>query len=135
MSADQKLRALAICYDAYFAILRLGVLVVLLSMFPFAFGLARPSLQTPKAQRQTAPALHLVPALVIAPAAAQAVAYVWATWLLDQRRGRVFALVLGCLALTSIPFGTALGVYTLIVLLDDAVAMRFRGAATGSPAG
>jgi hypothetical protein len=138
MSPDRKIRTLAICYyayAAYIAIVGLGVLVVLLAMFPFAFGLGKPPLQTPEAQRQIASTLHLVSALIGALAAAQAVAYAWAARMLNQRRGRVLTIVLGCLALGSLPIGTALGVFTLVVLLDDAVAMQFRGAATGSPAG
>jgi hypothetical protein len=40
--------------------------------------------------------------------------------------GRTFALVMGFLALISPPFGTALGVYTLFVLLPDAAGDEYR---------
>ena len=33
--------------------------------------------------------------------------------------GRILAIVVGCLNLLHIPFGTALGIYTLWVLLND----------------
>ena len=33
--------------------------------------------------------------------------------------GRILAIIVGCLHLLSIPFGTALGIYTLWVLLKD----------------
>ncbi len=46
-----------------------------------------------------------------------------------QRRewGRILALVVGFLSLIDIPFGTALGVYTIWVLMDDNVKRAFAG--------
>jgi zinc-ribbon domain len=43
----------------------------------------------------------------------------WAAWALlkHQPNGRILALVVAVISLISIPFGTALGVYTLVVLL------------------
>ncbi|HXO88905.1 MAG TPA: zinc ribbon domain-containing protein [Candidatus Acidoferrales bacterium] len=43
----------------------------------------------------------------------------WVAWALlkHQPNGRTLALVVACLSLISIPFGTALGVYTLVILL------------------
>ena len=47
--------------------------------------------------------------------------------LLDRRPwARMFAIVLGCLALLNIPFGTALGVFTLYVLLSEASEREYR---------
>jgi hypothetical protein len=43
-----------------------------------------------------------------------------------QPWGRTFALVAGFLALISPPFDTALGVYTLFVLLPDAAGDEYR---------
>ena len=43
-----------------------------------------------------------------------------------ERWGRVFALVMSFLNLIHIPFGTALGVYTLFVLLPDAAGDEYR---------
>jgi hypothetical protein len=46
---------------------------------------------------------------------------IWAAWALlkRQRSGRTIALVIAFVSLISIPFGTALGVYTLVVLLPQ----------------
>jgi zinc-ribbon domain len=43
----------------------------------------------------------------------------WAAWALmkHERSGRLLALVIACVSLISIPFGTALGVYTLVIFL------------------
>jgi len=43
-----------------------------------------------------------------------------------ERWGRVFALVMSFLNLIHVPFGTALGVYTLFVLLPDAAGDEYR---------
>ena len=54
-----------------------------------------------------------------------------AGWGLLERRSwaRSVAIVLGCLALLSIPFGTALGIYTLWVLIPAASKQEYRGMA------
>ncbi len=46
-----------------------------------------------------------------------------------QRRewGRILALVVGILSLLDIPFGTALGVYTIWALMDDTIKKAFTG--------
>ena len=56
------------------------------------------------------------------------VAGIVAGWGLLERCGwaRMLALVLGCLALFNIPFGTALGIYTLWVLLPSTSEQEFR---------
>ena len=56
-----------------------------------------------------------------------AVPYLLAGWGLRQRRGwaRVLALVLGALALFSIPIGTALGIYTFWALLKPEAQAAF----------
>jgi hypothetical protein len=43
----------------------------------------------------------------------------WAAWALlkHEPRGRILALVIAVISLISIPFGTALGVYTLVILM------------------
>ncbi len=59
--------------------------------------------------------LYLAAIFVGVIAAAQLIA----AWGLLERRpwGRILALIVGVLALIHIPFGTALGIYTLWVLL------------------
>jgi hypothetical protein len=42
------------------------------------------------------------------------------------RWSRILVLILGCLNLFIIPFGTALGVYTIWVLMDDETIELFR---------
>jgi hypothetical protein len=49
----------------------------------------------------------------------------WTTW------GRPVAILAGCLALIHIPFGTALGIWTLITLLSAPNAMGYRAMARG----
>jgi hypothetical protein len=46
---------------------------------------------------------------------------IWASWALltRQQSARTIALVIAFVSLISIPFGTALGVYTLVVLLPE----------------
>lgn len=53
---------------------------------------------------------------------------VWAAWSLLKREpnGRILALGVAFIALISIPLGTALGVYTLIVLLPEGAAEGYR---------
>lgn len=51
----------------------------------------------------------------------------WAAWSLWQRDpiGRTVAIIVAFISLISIPLGTALGVYTLVILLPDAAAQRY----------
>ncbi len=50
-----------------------------------------------------------------------------AGWGLLQFRNwaRILALVIGVLGLTNVPFGTALGIYALVVLLNEETARLF----------
>jgi hypothetical protein len=52
---------------------------------------------------------------------------VWTAWALLQRErsGRTVALIAGFISLISIPFGTALGVYTLVVLLPQTAGQNY----------
>lgn len=52
-----------------------------------------------------------------------------------QRRewGRILALVVGVLSLIDIPFGTALGVYTIWVLMDEGIKRVFSGGTAVTP--
>ena len=47
---------------------------------------------------------------------------------------RMLAIVVGCVSLLSLPFGTALGVYTLWVLLSPNAENEFRGAGIAASA-
>ena len=51
-----------------------------------------------------------------------------------QEWARILAIIVGCLSLFDIPFGTALGIYTLIILMDDRAIALFRQRPPGVPA-
>ena len=57
-----------------------------------------------------------------------AVLSVLAGWGLLERQpwARTLAIVLGCLSLIKVPFGTALGIYTMWVLLPAASEEEYR---------
>lgn len=42
-----------------------------------------------------------------------------------DRSGRIIAIVAACLALTNFPFGTGLGIYTLVVLLQQGASQSY----------
>jgi hypothetical protein len=50
-----------------------------------------------------------------------------AGWGLSKRRSwaRILAIILGILSLPSFPFGTALGVYALVILFNDEAKLLF----------
>jgi hypothetical protein len=48
--------------------------------------------------------------------------------------GRILALIVGGISLIDFPIGTALGVYTIWVLVDTDVRKVFEGSALGQPA-
>jgi zinc-ribbon domain len=58
----------------------------------------------------------------------------WAAWALWKREpsGRIVALVAAVISLINIPFGTALGIYTMVVLLPETAAESY--AHLGAPA-
>lgn len=47
---------------------------------------------------------------------------------------RILALILGVLQIANVPFGTALGIYTLWVLINDRTQPLFGGGTTGAAA-
>ena len=51
---------------------------------------------------------------------------------LSQRRNRLFSLVMGGVMCMFFPFGTALGVSTIVVLMRDSVKQLFEGEAPGA---
>ena len=70
------------------------------------------------------PMMHFIGILLAAKAAAGIIAGVGilqrAEW------SRMLAIVLGCISLLSVPFGTAIGIYTLWVLLSPNADAEFR---------
>jgi hypothetical protein len=77
-------------------------------------------------------------AATIALGWAYAGALVYAGHCLRRRRQRLFCIIMGGLSCMFFPFGTVLGVFTLVVLIRPSVAALFEGAplppATGSRA-
>jgi hypothetical protein len=56
-------------------------------------------------------------------------------WLLKRREwARILVLILGFLNLLNIPFGTALGIYTIVILLNDKTAALFKSQPVGTAA-
>lgn len=52
--------------------------------------------------------------------------------LTKQPWARILALVMGCISLLNIPFGTALGVYTIWVLLGENGEQEYRALSSGA---
>lgn len=65
---------------------------------------------------------------------ATAVVAAWAAWALLQRErsGRTIALVAAFVSLISVPLGTAMGVYTLVILLPQSAKQAYDGLATSA---
>jgi hypothetical protein len=59
---------------------------------------------------------------------------IWAAWALlrHEQSGRTLALIIAFVSLISIPFGTALGVYTLVVLLPKTAGLAYKQLAAAS---
>jgi hypothetical protein len=59
---------------------------------------------------------------------------IWAAWALmrHEQSGRILALIIAFVSLISIPFGTALGVYTLVVLLPKTADLTYKQLAATS---
>lgn len=99
----------------------LGVLraipTVVLILVGFTAGAALRSVNEPIA-RIAGPGLFFCLAIVIGICAMFSLLTAWG---LQARRpwARTMALVMGILSLLNIPFGTALGIYTLVVLLPE----------------
>ncbi len=50
-----------------------------------------------------------------------------------QEWGRILALVVGFVSLIDFPIGTALGIYTILILLDDSIRPAFSGGTRVQP--
>jgi hypothetical protein len=83
------------------------------------------------------PMVHFLSGIYVASAlfsAATAVIAAWAAWALLQRErsGRTIALVAAFVSLISVPLGTAIGVYTLVILLPQSAKQAYDGLATSA---
>lgn len=50
-----------------------------------------------------------------------------------QEWGRILALIVGFLSLIDVPIGTALGVYSIMMLMDDEAKSHFHSGSTAQP--
>ncbi len=123
----EHVKLLSILWMAYSAMhLVSGVIILAFAKFAFV-KLAVPNGPPPEFFMWLRPLIAVVGWLVLAKAAAGFIA----GWGLLQREdwARVMALVIGFIALLSIPIGTALGIYTLWVLLPSHAEEEYRALA------
>ena len=112
----------------------LGALSLLGAIAVFVvFGMAT-SVVISQGERQAAGILGIVAVALGSFLAVLALPGIIGGWALFSGRswGRPLVLVLGCLHLLNIPFGTALGIYTLWALLHEPVS-QVPGASTTQP--
>ena len=109
-------KLVGILWMAYSALhLLAGVVVILVAKLVFVRLIEIPNGPPPQVMMWLRPLISIVGWLILVKAAAGFIA----GWGLLQREewARVFALVVGFVALLNVPIGTALGIYTLWVLL------------------
>jgi hypothetical protein len=113
---QEHVRLLGILWMAYSALNVVGgvILVVLANTLFARFSQAGPP---PEVTTWLRPFLTVIGCLILVKAAAGFIA----GWGLLQREpwGRILALIVGFISLFNIPIGTALGIYTLWVLLPS----------------
>jgi hypothetical protein len=112
----EHVRLLGILWMAYSSLhVFAGVAAIVIAQTIFGRVIHIPTGPPPEVTAWLRPLISIVGWLILAKAAAG----FFAGWGLLQREGwaRTVALVMGFIALLSVPIGTALGVYTLWVLL------------------
>jgi hypothetical protein len=104
-----------IVYACFIAIGGLVLLFISKMIFPWLMQMGQMGPHNTPPPAFIGPLLHLIGWLLLIRAGAGIAAGIG----LIQRLpwGRVFALIMGFISLVSIPFGTALGIYTIWVLL------------------
>ena len=107
-----------------------GVVVLLIAKFVVMRIGEIPNGPPPELMMWMRPLISIVGWLILAKAAVG----FFAGWGLLQREewARVFALVVGFLALLNVPIGTALGIYTLWVLLPSQSEQEYKALAQGA---
>ena len=102
-----------------------GVLHVIPAVTLFSLGHVQLPADVPEeVQGMVSPIMHAIGWFFLLSAAASFVA----GWGLLERLpwGRMYTIILGALSLISIPFGTALGIYSLWVLLPQSSEAEYR---------
>jgi hypothetical protein len=115
---QEHVRLLGILWMAYSALhVFAGAVLIVVAYTIFGSAFHVPNGPPPEVTQWLRPFLSFIGYLILAKAAAGFIA----GWGLLQRESwaRVVALVVGFVALLSVPLGTALGIYTLWVLLPS----------------
>ena len=124
----QLLGILWVAYSAFVALVSILILVFFQHMLPAILAAEPPQHGGPPPEVVFGimrPLMHFMSIFLLCKAAAGVVAGVG---LLQRAEwSRMLAIVLGCLSLINAPFGTALGIYTLWVLLSPNAELEFRG--------
>lgn len=124
----QMLGILWIAYSVVLVLVACGMLVFFQRIFPVIIQNEPPARGGPPPEVVFGiirPIMHFIGILLLAKAVAGIAAGVGilqrAEW------SRILTIVLACISLVSMPFGTALGIYSLWVLLSPNAATEFRG--------
>jgi hypothetical protein len=123
----QMLGILWVAYSAVEALIAIFVLLFFQHMLPAIIAAQPPHAGGPPPEVVfgfVRPMMHFISVFLLAKAAAGMAAGVGLLQRADW--SRMLAIVIGCISLISAPFGTALGVYTLWVLLSPNAEMEFR---------
>ncbi len=127
----QTLGILWIAY-AVFSLVESVALFILANAYAHVGRLLRPDVTLPSVSPSLRPLVVFLAMLLLAKAVAGIIAGVgllqWQSW------ARVLMLVLGFISLPSFPIGTALGVYTLWVLLAAKAGEEYRAIARAAGA-
>ncbi len=116
-----------IAYSAFTAIGAFFILVFFAHMVPFIIQSAPPQHGGPPPEvifGWMRPFMHMLAIFLLCKAAVGIVAGVGLLQRADW--SRMLAVVVGCISLINVPFGTALGIYTLWVLLSPNAELEFR---------
>jgi hypothetical protein len=122
----QMLGILWIAYSVVIALLSMFVLVFFQHMLPIIIQSEPQRSSGPPPEVVFGflrPMMHMISIFLLCKAAAGIIAGVG---LLQRAEwSRMLAIVVGCVSLISMPFGTAIGIYTLWVLLSPNAEMEF----------
>ncbi len=122
----QLLGILWIAYSAFVALVSVFILTFFQHVLPAIIRAQPPSGGPPPEVifGFVRPMMHVMSVFLLCKAAAGFVAGIG---LLQRAEwSRMLAIVLGCLSLINAPFGTAIGIYTLWVLLSPNAELEFR---------
>jgi hypothetical protein len=126
---DRDIRHLKLLSVFFYVV---GVLIALCSCFPLVYlflGVMLLSMPTSPGGAAPPPALGwlfiIIPSVLVLLGWSWAVALMVAGWFLGKCRHYLYCMILGCSALLFQPFGTVLGVFTIILLIRPNVKRLF----------